>query len=270
MQGIDMHTHSRYSFDSFFEPEDQCEAALQVGLGGLCFTEHFSMDELDVSYDFLEYSQYRQAITNCQQKYKGRLWIGCGLEIGEPHLNKCCQQLDKARQNMDLDFVIGSVHNIGSVTLIDYLKAGRSKDEYYHDYFAEVLQMVQVADIDVVGHLDLAARYGFDEIGDYNFEQYKPVLTKILSCVIDRDLGIEVNTSGWRNSVGRPYPNDKVLMLYKALGGKRITIGSDGHNPIDIGSKWQRAYALLRKIGFEYVYVFMQRQPVEIGKFARS
>ena len=179
MQGIDMHTHSRYSFDSFFEPEDQCEAALQVGLGGLCFTEHFSMDELDVSYDFLEYSQYRQAITNCQQKYKGRLWIGCGLEIGEPHLNKCCQQLDKARQNMDLDFVIGSVHNIGSVTLIDYLKAGRSKDEYYHDYFAEVLQMVQVADIDVVGHLDLAARYGFDEIGDYNFEQYKPVLTII-------------------------------------------------------------------------------------------
>ena len=81
MERYDQHVHSSYSFDSQERLEDECEAALQRGLRGITFTEHFSVDPLDVSYGVLRYDAYRQAVTDCQKKYRGRLQIGCGLEI---------------------------------------------------------------------------------------------------------------------------------------------------------------------------------------------
>ena len=81
----------------------------------------------------------------------------------------------------------------------------KTKAEVYATYFNEVLSMVQTARIDVVGHLDLMKRYAFSLFGNYSFADYENVLTQILQCVISRGIGIEINTSGWRNAVQEPY-----------------------------------------------------------------
>lgn len=39
---IDLHCHSKYSQDTFLEPEAIIEEAIRVGLDGVCFTEHYS------------------------------------------------------------------------------------------------------------------------------------------------------------------------------------------------------------------------------------
>jgi predicted metal-dependent phosphoesterase TrpH len=41
---IDLHCHSKYSYDTSFEPEELLGRAIQLGLDGVCFTEHYSMD----------------------------------------------------------------------------------------------------------------------------------------------------------------------------------------------------------------------------------
>jgi predicted metal-dependent phosphoesterase TrpH len=41
---IDLHCHSRYSYDNHLEPEDLMDRALELGLDGVCFTEHFSVE----------------------------------------------------------------------------------------------------------------------------------------------------------------------------------------------------------------------------------
>jgi histidinol phosphatase-like PHP family hydrolase len=41
---IDLHCHSKYSHDNHLEPEDLIEKAMEVGLNGVCFTEHYSFD----------------------------------------------------------------------------------------------------------------------------------------------------------------------------------------------------------------------------------
>ncbi len=41
---IDMHCHTKFSHDNFFEPEDLIKKAIEVGLDGICITEHFSID----------------------------------------------------------------------------------------------------------------------------------------------------------------------------------------------------------------------------------
>jgi predicted metal-dependent phosphoesterase TrpH len=41
---IDLHCHTKYSFDNDLEPVDLIEQAVRVGLDGICITEHFSVD----------------------------------------------------------------------------------------------------------------------------------------------------------------------------------------------------------------------------------
>lgn len=56
---IDLHCHSKYSNDNHLEPRDLIARALQLGLDGVCFTEHHSMDaskpilRMDLPPDFI-------------------------------------------------------------------------------------------------------------------------------------------------------------------------------------------------------------------------
>jgi len=40
---IDLHCHSKYSHDNYFEPEKLIEQAFKMNLDGVCFTEHHSL-----------------------------------------------------------------------------------------------------------------------------------------------------------------------------------------------------------------------------------
>lgn len=56
---IDLHCHSKYSHDNYFEPEALIEEAAKKGLDGVCFTEHYSVEaswpveRINVPEDFL-------------------------------------------------------------------------------------------------------------------------------------------------------------------------------------------------------------------------
>ena len=41
---IDLDCHSKYSHDSYLEPETIIEPAVETGLDGVCFIEHHSID----------------------------------------------------------------------------------------------------------------------------------------------------------------------------------------------------------------------------------
>lgn len=263
MERYDQHVHSAYSFDSRERPEEQCEAAVRQGLRGLTFTEHFSVDPLDVSYGVLRYDAYRRTVRECQEKYAGQLEIGCGLEIGEPHLEKCKAELIKSMKEMELDLVIGSVHNIESVKLRDFQR-GKGKAEVYAAYFQEMHAMAKTADIDVIGHLDLVKRYAFDVFGNYAFDTYRDQIAEILKTAVDRGLGIEINTSGWRNAVGVSYPSPEVMKLYHDLGGVYVTIGSDAHEKENLGDGWSQALGILKEAGFRQYFCYRKRKPYPV------
>ena len=79
---------------------------------------------------------------------------------------------------------------------------------------------------------------------------YPDELTAVLKRVIERDKGIEINTSGIRQDVGEMLPGLSILNLYKSLGGKILTIGSDAHNPHDVAADLEAGYELLKQAGF--------------------
>ena len=107
-------------------------------------------------------------------------------------------------------------------------------------------------------------RYAYDDFGNYNFSDYKDILSIILKKVIERNIGIEINTSGFRNSVKESYPSIEVLRLYKELGGEIITIGSDSHNTEDVSKGYLLAIDMLKNLKFENIFKFEKRNPIGI------
>ncbi|RRD39868.1 histidinol-phosphatase HisJ family protein [Leptotrichia sp. OH3620_COT-345] len=259
MKIVDFHIHSDNSFDGENSIEEMSRKGLEIGLSEICFTEHFSVDPRDISYGVLNYEKYFSETEKAKEKFKGKLKIKRGLEIGEPHLKEYRKDLEKQLEKMKIDFIIGSVHNINGMKLRKYMSNKRKYDVYY-DYFNEVYEMIINSDIDIVGHMDLMKRYAYETLGNYTFEDYREIIEKILKAVISRGIGIEINGSGYENKVGEPYPNTDILKLYRELGGEIITIGSDSHCCENLAKHNLKILKLLKEIGFENVFTYNKRK----------
>jgi histidinol-phosphatase (PHP family) len=64
--------------------------------------------------------------------------------------------------------------------------------------------------------------------------------------------------------MGELLPNETLLRRYKELGGELITVGSDAHIPSDVGKDVDTACELLKEIGFRYITVYKNREPIQI------
>ncbi len=110
------------------------------------------------------------------------------------------------------------------------------------------------------GHLDLVKRYGTACYGPFDPGQYRYEICDILQAAIQQGMAVEVNTSGWRQAPGEPYPSPAILTWYCQPGGERVTIGSDAHSIDHLGEGVASAQDLLRQIGFRAVVSFEGRR----------
>jgi histidinol-phosphatase (PHP family) len=73
-------------------------------------------------------------------------------------------------------------------------------------------------------------------------------------------MGLEINTSGLRQSPGEPYPGLTILQWYRELGGEILTLGSDTHHTNSLGAGLAQAQDLAQAAGFRAITVFEQRK----------
>lgn len=142
----------------------------------------------------------------------------------------------------------------------DFLN-GRTQKEYNLRYYEEILYVIDHFDhFDVLAHVDLISRY--DPEGPYPFEYLKDILSDIFRKIIKKGKGIEINTSSWHYGLADTTPSKDILTLYRSLGGKIITMGSDAHTPKYIGDHMKEAGQILKEIGFEAYYTYKQHKAV--------
>lgn len=251
----DYHLHSKFSFDSNQGIEEIINKAISLNLNEICLTEHISFDPQDTSYNFFEFKDYENEIQRLSHKYSKNITIKKGLETGEYPLYK--DDFDKYFKEHNLDFIIGSIHNLnGKGFRVNILENG--VDYTYKTYFNELLNFVQMGDFDVLGHLDIVQRYAFKEGGVYNLDDYVDYIYDILKILISRGKGIEINTSGLNNNL--LFPKVEILKMYKDLKGEILTVGSDAHTTDRVGEKISYTYDLLKDMGFKYVFTYENRQ----------
>ncbi len=258
MHVADSHLHTLHSFDSVTPMAGQCAAALTAGVEELCFTEHFSLNPKAPTYGHLEWAAYEADFAACARQFEGRLLLRRGIELCEPH-----QPTEAYREllgRLGLDMVVGSIHNVQGLKLRTLVES-RGAGEACRLYFAELLQMTRAADIDVVAHLDLIKRYIGRPLTRQEREQSRPVLEQLFAVMVRRGLTLELNAS-MLESLGQFSPEKEALRLYAALGGSRLTFGSDAHKPSRVGYGFAEAVALARACGFDGFYTYLQRRPV--------
>lgn len=261
----DLHTHSYFSSDSTAKLTDMITSALNKGLTTLCFTDHMDYDypKNDEGQDFIfDVPKYFEEIENLREQYKDKIKLLTGIELGlMPHLNNRYEEL---ASSFNFDFIIGSTHLINGIDPYypEYFKTNPDK-QGINLYFEYVLENITSNNsFSVCGHIDYVVRY-LDKCEEkYNPNDYQDIIDHILSTLIKRGKGIEVNTSSLSNGLSFPNPHPYIIKRYKELGGEIITIGSDAHKPQNIAHSFAIAEDILTNAGFKYYTVFEKQKPI--------
>ena len=117
----DMHSHTEFSDDGAYSIDEMMEAAIAAGLKGCAITDHYDPGYQDPDFPFtIDFDRYHPALEEAVAKYRGRLDIVRGIEMGIMP-----SQFEEARQQIHsypYDFVIGSFHCLVEkpIDLIDY------------------------------------------------------------------------------------------------------------------------------------------------------
>ena len=259
----DFHLHTTLSVDASAEIDTLVESAIQRGLTEIAITDHVDYNPADEGANLYNPAQSYEMIVAARQKYKDKIILRHGVELSEPHL-----YTDETKEiyQTPLDVVIGSIHYVGRFGVhADYY------DEYgprtaAQKYFEPLLDMVRTSDIDILGHLDYFDRYAsLRGLPVYDPQDYELQIKTILDTIIQRNIALEINTSGWRAPVNHCFPHPEVIRWYYRMGGRLISIGSDGHHAKDIGEGLDHAGKLLNDMGFREYHIFRERKPIALA-----
>lgn len=275
----DYHVHSEFSDDSVFPVDDVCALAIERGIGEICFTDHV---DFEIRPDWDEYradpscapivegqpsinvdcERYFPTIAEARDRFAGELTVKTGMEFGvQSHTIGLFNELFE-RFAGEWDFIILSIHQVGNQEFWNgTFQQGRTQDEYNRGYYEEMLRVVQRFDHwSVLGHLDLIKRY--DQAGPWPDANARDIVAEILEEAIRRGKGIELNTSSIRYGLTDLTPSTELLRLYRDLGGRILTIGSDSHKPEHLGAHIPMMRERLKDIGFTEFCTFKGMEPM--------
>ncbi|MBP9989178.1 MAG: histidinol-phosphatase HisJ family protein [Ruminococcus sp.] len=261
---VDIHNHTKNSYDGHFPIEVMVDAAIEKGIQVVGITDHVEMDLYkEKGYDKTIYLSYDETV-EAKKIYEGKIEILSGVELGEPTYNlKDSIELIESR---DFDVVIGSIHSLRNwKDFSHYDYKDLDVDAILKEYFQEVKGMVDWGRIDTMAHLTYPLRYIIGNSGIYvDISTYQKDIDEIFSLLVEKDIPMEVNASGLRQTINETFPSAPYVRRYKELGGKYVTFASDAHYPEHMGLHVDEAMKIAKECGFNSSLIFRHRQPVEI------
>jgi histidinol-phosphatase (PHP family) len=250
----DYHTHTTYS-DGKANPEEYVLQAISAGIDELGFSEHLNLFVPDQEWSMApgRVPEYIADIARLKKSVSG-IKIKTGLEVDySPGME---EEIYRFINDLDLDYVIGSVHYLGEATVDsgpDYYK-NKDIDVLYESYFGYVYEAVASGLFDIIAHCDLVRIYNFKPTGNP-----EPLYRKLAEKMRIHDVTLEVNTNGRNRPVGDFYPDRRFLEIFRQENVP-VCVNSDAHLPVRVGQYFEEAYLLLKEAGFKEMAVFNKRE----------
>ena len=215
----DQHTHSRSSPDGSASIGEMAAAARDAGLSALCITDHCDLLDFrgrpDLSFSWAgieaDLAEARSALPHVP--------VFMGLELGEPW--EAPEFAAAVTAHPELDFVLGSVHNLPSALggqdfyFVNY----QSEADCYavlDPYFDSLTGLAAMDCYDSLAHIIYPLRYMNTRDGNHAaLDRYEDPLRRIFAILADKGKALEVNTcrgttvEDWRWLLG----------LYRDCGG---------------------------------------------------
>ena len=270
----DLHLHTRLSEDADQSAENTISTFRRIagekGLRFIAVTEHCDIFTSDGTNGYVNCDLDKYACEMRAEREKdGSAALLCGIELAHAHTRQ--KDAEEVISKYDFDFVLGSLHILRDgfdFWAVDYSDREKYPDEYlekkYGEYTEELLEIAEKCDFDSLAHATYPLRYlrRGGRLPDICSEpsRYFPIYKDIFGALIRRGKALEINTSDV-GGAGTFSPTADLLKLYKEMGGRYVTTGSDAHFYTNIGSGIDSAEKLLRDTGFEGVTVFSSRQP---------
>jgi histidinol-phosphatase (PHP family) len=276
----DWHTHNDLCRHAVGTIEDYVKGAIDMKLDLIGISDHFPYEYLkngNVSIEQVPYKEYAMKLSEIESyfsifeklkiKYKTKIQIRIAFEIDyfrsqEEALNKYF----KSRVD-ELDYILGSVHMLhgksrlfafDDMRFLNLYNEYDSIDDIYLEYYQKIQSMITSKDFDfdILGHFDLPKKYNKRPIDK---ELVMDEAIKTLEFVKRNDLTIEINTGGLRKEVKEQYPSFDIIERMYELDIP-ILLGSDAHDPNDLGYKFDAMLKRLRKIGYNKLAHFNKRE----------
>lgn len=255
----DYQVHSLRSHDGKASIDELCAKAMEIGLDEIGFSEHKDFDPNDPVVNYFDYEKYMEEIQQSRNKWGRELIIRAGVEIDYQRWFQ--DEIAKYLQSHSFDFALGSVHYVNREMIMSPAY-NRSRDKWaaYSDYFQEVIYSVKSGLFDVLAHLEYSNRRGINAWGCYDPMDYKELLTILFMEMQRMDMPLEINTAGLHQGIGLTYPSNETVAFYTSLGGKLISIGSDAHQPEQLGFAYKHACDTAIALGLNQVCTWEGRK----------
>lgn len=261
---MDHHIHTFHSPDASKNATflRYAQIAKEKGLSALTFTEHVDFDcPTPLFHQIPDFYAYQRMLKAAQNETDIKLYMG--VELGyQPHVKDAMKTLVKGHP---FSFINLSVHYVNGLDPYSgELFEGRDQQDAYALYLEAVYEAVTSGvPFDSLAHLDYVLRYGPFKTRTFDLDRHHVIIDRILTVLIEQDHALEVNTGSYRYTPG-DHPITPILKRYHALGGRRITLGSDAHRVDELGRNFPIAKALLKACGFEEITIVVDRQKQQI------
>jgi len=262
---IDYHLHTPLCNHAKGVMEAYVQRAVAIGLKEICFLDHLTIRNIDNSGNAIghelsmspgEVPFYFQAVQHLKQRYTGVINIKVGLETDfNPAAIGHIQEI-AGRYSFD---VIGtSLHFVADMNIASSASEwnhGKWDSDYiYGLYLQQLEKMLDYNYFDVICHLDMIKKFGHKSLQSFDKE-----LDALLSKIKDKNLVVEVNTSGYNHPANEIYPCPDIVKKCQEAG-IAVTLGSDAHTPESVGQHFDRALPLLVAAGYKQLTTFTKRR----------
>jgi histidinol-phosphatase (PHP family) len=261
----DYHVHEHHSSDApNAMAKDYCRVAEERGIDEIGFSTHLIITgthkELGISPKNI--SRYFKEMEEAQTSTKVKVRVG--LEVD--YFPEKTKQLESILNEYSFDFILGSLHFIEGYDVMSKTgleafctKIGVNKFvSIYYDHFREAIESCL---FDVMAHPDYYRRpFHSSPLNLPSFKEYESNYYQAIDSLKTNNIGIEINSSGWRHGIADCYPDLRFLKTTKKERVKTVTIGSDCHNKFDLGKHLDQAISSLKKAGYSRVSTFENRK----------
>lgn len=240
MLPMDCHTHTGISPDGSGTVAGHIAQAEKLELPVLALTEHVEMNryfpqahygteprnEWEIFDHAAVLEQSLEVVTAAKEQAAANgLTLLCGMEMGQPNADFGLSE--SVSRDMRLDFIIASLHELldkPDFFCLDYTQ--EDIPALMEQYFSQLYDICRWGHFDVLGStFTCPLRYIEGEAGiPVPLEPYAEQIRCCFRALAENGKGIELNTSGYRQKYGKPFPHAGILE----------TLSGDGRRGADL------------------------------------
>ena len=274
----DYHTHNRRCGHAFGEIEDYIKAAIDKNLEEIGISDHFPLgaviDDPEIlellkkaSMDVEEFPRYIKEIKGLKEKYKNKINIRLSTEVTFYTPGRALSRQKEVLKPFidDMDYLIGAIHDIkwqespvipiyeGSNVLREY-----GENKIILEYVNKLSRLVDTNFFDVIAHFDfyrILIPPNNPKYSQYIWQKLLDLLDKIKN----KDMAVEINTSGFLKGIGSQHPDDEIVkeMIQRDIP---LLLGSDAHRPDHVGYMFEEIIEIARKFGLSHLCTYEKRE----------